>query len=77
MSTTLTVRDVTCDGCERIVRDALTNVDGVESVDIDREANEAVVEGDADHDRLLRAVDYAGYEGELQDDGAEGDADAA
>lgn len=74
MSTTLTVRDLTCDGCERIVRDALTDVDGVESVDVDREANEAVVEGDADRDRLLRAVDYAGYESEIRDESADAEA---
>ncbi|QDX39568.1 heavy-metal-associated domain-containing protein [Salarchaeum sp. JOR-1] len=67
MPTTLSVSDLTCDGCEEIVHDALADVSGVESVDISREENEAVVEGDADHDRLLRAVDYAGYEGDIQE----------
>ncbi|MGB9986256.1 heavy-metal-associated domain-containing protein [Salarchaeum japonicum] len=67
MSTTVSVSDLTCDGCERIVRDALTDVSGVESVEISQEDDEAVVEGDADHDRLLRAVDYAGYDGEIQE----------
>lgn len=67
MPTTLSVSDLTCDGCEEIVHDALTDVSGVESVDISQEDNEAVVEGDADHDRLLRAVDYAGYDGEIQE----------
>ncbi|MEE6210603.1 heavy-metal-associated domain-containing protein [Salarchaeum sp. III] len=67
MPTTLSVSDLTCDGCEEIVHDALTDVNGVESVDISREDNEAVVEGDAENDRLLRAVDYAGYDGEIRE----------
>ncbi|GAA0654722.1 heavy-metal-associated domain-containing protein [Salarchaeum japonicum] len=67
MATTVSVSDLTCDGCERIVRDALTDVSGVESVEISQEDGEAVVEGDADHDRLLRAVDYAGYDGDIQE----------
>lgn len=74
MATTLTVRELTCDGCESIVRDALNDVDDVESVDIDRDSDEAVVEGDADHDRLLRAVDYAGFDGEVRDAGSDGEA---
>lgn len=65
MPTTVAVSDITCDGCERIVRDALTDVSGVESADISREENEAVVEGEFENDRVLRAVDYAGYDGEI------------
>jgi len=63
MTTTLRVHDVTCDGCERIVRDALSDVSGVSDVEfLDGEVR---VDGDADVDDLLRAVEYAGYEGEL------------
>lgn len=74
MATTLTVRELTCDGCESIVRDALNDIDDVESVDVDRDSDEVVVKGDADHDRLLRAVDYAGYDGTIRDSGSDEEA---
>lgn len=62
MTIDLTVKDVTCDGCEDIVLDALEGVSGVEEASVDREAKRATVEGDADVDDLVRAVEMAGYE---------------
>jgi copper chaperone CopZ len=61
---TLTVRGMSCDGCEEIVETALEEVDGVEDAEADQESETATVEGDADVDALVEAVDFAGYEGE-------------
>jgi copper chaperone CopZ len=59
---TLSVQGMSCEGCEEIVEDALEEVGGVESASADREENVASVEGDADPDDLVEAVDFAGYE---------------
>ena len=53
---------MSCDGCEQTVGDALRDVEGVTDVDVDRTTNSASVEGDADADALVRAVEDAGYE---------------
>jgi copper chaperone CopZ len=66
MSVTLTVEEMGCDGCEEIVEDALDEVDGVESASADHDASEVTVEGDADEDDLVEAVDFAGYEATVQ-----------
>ncbi|AKU07783.1 MULTISPECIES: CopZ family metallochaperone [Haloferax] len=62
MSTTLTVTGMTCEHCEQRVADALAGVDGVEDATADREAERATVEGDADTDALVAAVEEAGYD---------------
>lgn len=62
MSTTLTVSGMACDGCERNVEEAIESVSGVERVDADHEAGRVTVEGDADVDALVSAIDEAGYE---------------
>jgi copper chaperone CopZ len=59
---TITVEGMSCDGCERTVGDALRDVEGVTEVHVDRTTNSASVEGDADADALVRAVEDAGYE---------------
>ena len=61
MPTTLRVPDMSCDGCEDIVQTALEEVSGVESATADHEDGTAVVEGDANEQDLLDAVEYAGY----------------
>jgi len=61
MTTTLTVEGMSCEHCEQSVADALGDVEGVTGVDVDREAESATVEGDADPDALVAAVDDAGY----------------
>lgn len=63
MTTTLTVEGMGCDGCEEIIENALTDVDGVEDASADYEDDAATVEGDADPEDLLQAVEFAGYEG--------------
>ena len=62
MTTTLTVESMGCEGCEDIVENALSGVDGVEEANADREEDAATVEGDADAEDLVEAVEFAGYE---------------
>lgn len=62
MSQTITVEGMSCEHCEQTVEDALEGVSGVDSVDVDREAERATVEGDAETAALVEAVDEAGYE---------------
>jgi copper chaperone CopZ len=52
---------MSCGGCEETVEDALREVSGVESATADRETDSATVEGDADPDALVAAVENAGY----------------
>jgi len=61
MTTTLTVDGMSCEHCEQSVAEALSDVAGVTDVTVDREAESATVEGDADADALVAAVDEAGY----------------
>ncbi|NIC00507.1 heavy metal-associated domain-containing protein [Halobacterium sp. R2-5] len=62
MSQTITVEGMSCGGCEETVEDALEGVEGVESASADREDSAATVEGDAETDALVAAVEDAGYE---------------
>lgn len=62
MSTTLTVEGMTCGHCEQTVEEALEGVTGVSDATADREAERVTVEGGADPDDLIAAVEDAGYE---------------
>ncbi|MGB9965304.1 heavy-metal-associated domain-containing protein [Halobacterium hubeiense] len=62
MSRTITVEGMSCGGCESTVEDALEDVAGVDSASADRERDAAAVEGDADPDALVAAVEDAGYD---------------
>ncbi|GAB3686721.1 heavy-metal-associated domain-containing protein [Salinarchaeum chitinilyticum] len=62
MSRTLTVEGMSCGHCEQSVEDALESVAGVDDATADREAEQATVEGDADPDALVAAIEDAGYE---------------
>lgn len=61
MSETITVTGMTCEHCEQTVEEALEDVSGVTAVTADREAETVTVEGDADKQALVDAVDEAGY----------------
>ena len=62
----LKVSGMTCEHCERAVTNALTHVTGVDKVvSVNRENDEAIVEGAADTEALLAAVREEGYEVEL------------
>lgn len=58
----LSVDGMSCEHCEQSVEDALTAVDGVTEATADHEAGTATVEGDADTDTLVSAIDEAGYD---------------
>lgn len=62
MPTTLTVTGMSCEHCEQTVTEALESVPGVTSASADHEANEAVIEGDADVGALVAAVEETQYE---------------
>lgn len=62
MSRTLTVEGMACDGCEANVEDALSEVAGVESARANHESGRVTVEGTADADALVDAIEKAGYE---------------
>ena len=62
MATTLTVEGMSCEHCEQTVAEALEGVAGVTGVSVDREGEQATVEGDADAAALVAAVEDAGYE---------------
>lgn len=57
----ITVEGMTCEHCQQTVDEALRDVEGVEDVSVDREAERANVEGEADADDLVSAVEGAGY----------------
>jgi copper chaperone CopZ len=79
MSITVTVTDMSCDGCEDIVEGAVADVAGVESVEADRETETVAVEGDASEEAVVEAIDFAGYNPSIEeadeDDGAEAEGD--
>jgi len=62
MAIEITVEDMTCEGCEDIVEDALEDVAGVQNAEADREDGVVTVEGDADVEALVDAVGRAGYQ---------------
>lgn len=53
---------MSCEGCEAAVRDALLELPGVTAASADRNANAATVEGTAELDDLIAAVEDAGYD---------------
>ena len=62
MSLTLTVDGMACDGCEANVEDALAEVAGVERAAADHESGRVTVEGTADTDAIVEAINEAGYD---------------
>lgn len=62
MTTTLTVTGMSCGHCEQTVVEALEALDGVSSASADNEADRAVIEGDAELDSMIAAIEDAGYE---------------
>ncbi|SDC69163.1 heavy-metal-associated domain-containing protein [Natrinema hispanicum] len=62
MSQTITVDGMSCEHCEQSVEEALASVQGVQSVEVDLDAAQATIEGDAATQDLVSAVDEAGYD---------------
>lgn len=61
MARNLHVSDMSCEGCEASVANALRDVAGVESAEADHETGSVTVEGEADDDELRSAVEEASY----------------
>lgn len=61
MTTTIIVEGMTCGHCEQTVEEALEEVTGVTSVTVDRESEQASVDGEAEVTALVAAVEDAGY----------------
>lgn len=57
----LAITGMTCDGCANALTRALSRVDGVARVAVDFAAGRAHVAGSASTDRLVAAVEKAGY----------------
>ncbi|MFP9191859.1 heavy-metal-associated domain-containing protein [Natronosalvus vescus] len=62
MAQTITVTGMSCGGCESTVESALEELDGVSAVSADNESDSVTVEGDADTDAIVAAIEDAGYE---------------
>ncbi|WP_435120017.1 heavy-metal-associated domain-containing protein [Halolamina sp. C58] len=61
MGIQITVKGMTCDGCEQTVQEALEGVAGVEDTTADRTSDLVTIDGDAALDDLRQAVEDAGY----------------
>ena len=61
MTTTITVEGMSCGHCEQTVEEALEEVSGVTAVTVDREGEQASVDGEAEVTALVEAVEDAGY----------------
>ena len=63
MERTIMVKGMTCGHCEKAVKEALAELEGVNSVKVDLETGKVVVEGEGMKDQLLEdAVIESGYD---------------
>lgn len=63
MEKTIMVKGMTCGHCEKAVKEALTELDGVNSVDVNIETGKVLVVGEGMKDaELEHAVIESGYE---------------
>lgn len=62
MARTITVTGMSCGGCEDTVESALKDVDGVVEASADNESDAVTVEGDANVEALVEAIENAGYD---------------
>ena len=65
MAITLQVGGMTCEHCVRAVTKTLQAVPGVENVSVNLAGGRAEVEGAADPQALVRAIESEGYEANL------------
>ncbi len=61
----LNVEGMTCQHCQKAVKEALERVGGVEAVEVDLASGEARVTGATDVQLLIRAVEEEGYRATL------------
>jgi copper chaperone len=63
MEKTMMVEGMTCGHCEKAVKEALGELQGVNGVEVDLTTGKVVVKGEGlDDTKLREAVDEAGYE---------------
>ncbi len=55
------VEGMTCDHCQKAVKDALEGIPGVDSAEVDLQEGTALVHGSADVQVLIGAVEDEGY----------------
>ena len=60
--TELNITGMTCDHCQRAVQGALESVEGVQSASVDLDMGVARVDGEADLEALMAAVEEEGYQ---------------
>ncbi len=63
--TQLNIEGMTCDHCVSAVKGALERTPGVENAQVDLSASSATVEGAADVQLMLQAVESEGYRASL------------
>ena len=63
--TELNIEGMTCDHCVSAVKGALERTPGVENASVDLDAGHATVEGAADVQLMLQAVESEGYRASL------------
>lgn len=61
----LNIEGMTCGHCQSAVKNALARTTGVEHVDVNLEEGVAVVEGPAQVNHLITAVEEEGYKASL------------
>lgn len=62
MARTYHVPGISCGHCKSSIEAALSDVDGVSSVDVDIESRDVRVEGDVDEETVTATLDEIGYE---------------
>lgn len=61
----LNVEGMTCQHCQKAVKEALERVSGVEAAEVDLASGEARIRGATDAQLLIRAVEEEGYRATL------------
>lgn len=60
--TKLEIQGMTCGHCQRAVKEALEGVSGVSQANVSLDDHSATIEGDADVQTLIAAVQEEGYQ---------------
>lgn len=77
MTTEVTVKGMTCEGCESVVETAIELLDGVDSATADRYEDRVVVEGAVDPGDVAQKVELAGYRADPSADTDDSGSEAA
>ncbi|WP_055667289.1 heavy-metal-associated domain-containing protein [Desnuesiella massiliensis] len=62
MKKKLLIEGMSCGHCVKHVKEALSELEGVSSVDVDLASKSAILEGEVSEDKIKFAVEDAGYE---------------